>query len=499
MSAATEVLAGAPFFDPFSQDQLTLIAQDAHTTHFESGQTLFDLDQGADTLHVLVSGIVALGFSHEGATDTPGISIGEQWTIADRGRIVGWSALVPPYAYNATAIAQEPVTTLAINGVTLRELAAQDPGMGVLLMRQVLTVIGNRIRETRIRRVAQRYDDEVLAVELLIEENSEQLSVSSPLRKLPIFLRNRLTISDAFDAIELLTVHGDEIERSLAEVCLDLMTRMRRELDIFQRLQAIYQQVAAADSTRSPAQLRDDCSAAFCDLFHETDYVIQGMDLLPDTPGQLFIMNHLTNDDENLLPNGFRLTIDTHFVAGMILFRKYGQAPVRVIRKANPDEYAHQMYYDRLGYIYVYRGHVDPVGLAKGADERERRRDFLLQASSCLDLGENLVICPEGNCCDTEESPLPFKAGAFRLARFAQPEPLVVPITVANFDKRLSRNRLVAQIHKPFRMSEVLAPDANETELFAWVNAFQHQYADWVAQTRALASRPWTQTDFHLG
>ncbi|MCH9816793.1 MAG: cyclic nucleotide-binding domain-containing protein, partial [Actinomycetia bacterium] len=413
MNPAVHVLAGAPFFDPFSADDLTLIARDAVMVDFAGGQTLFELDQPADTLHVLVSGVVELVFPHEEAADTSGIGIGERWTVADSGRIVGWSALVPPYAYNATAIAAEPVSTLAIPGDSLRDLATENPALGVLLMRQVLTVIGNRIRETRIRRVAQRYDDEVLAVELLIEENSEQLSITSPLRKLPIYLRNRLTISDAFAAIELLTVHGDELERSLAEVCLDLMTRMRRELDIFQRLQAIYQQVAAADSTRSPSQLRDDCSAAFCDLFEETDYVIRGMDLLPDSPGQLFIMNHLTNDDENLLPNGFRLTIDTHFVAAMILFRKYGQAPVRVIRKANPDEYAHQMYYDRLGYIYVYRGHVDPVGLAKGADERERRRDFLLQTSSCLEHGENVVICPEGNCCDTEDSPLPFKAGAF--------------------------------------------------------------------------------------
>jgi hypothetical protein len=270
-------------------------------------------------------------------------------------------------------------------------------------------------------------------------------------------------------------------------------------LDIYQRLQVIYQKVASADASQKPAALRRACSEDFCDLFDETDYLITGMDQLPDEPGQLFIMNHLTNDDQNLLPNGFQLTKDTHFVAGKILFRKYGEAPVRVIRKANPDEYAHQMYYDRLGYIYVYRGHVDPVGLAGGADEQERRQEFLRQASDCLQEDENVVMCPEGNCCKTEDSPLPFKAGVFRLARFAEPEPLIVPISVANFDKRLSRDRLVAQIHPPFRMSDVLPATASDTELFDWVNGFQKQYVDWVSQTRSLAGRAWQQSDYGLG
>ena len=30
-----------------------------------------------------------------------------------------------------------------------------------------------------------------------------------------------------------------------------------------------------------------------------------------------------------------------------------------MIRKSRHDEYGHQRYYDHLGYIYVYSGHVD--------------------------------------------------------------------------------------------------------------------------------------------
>ena len=65
-------------------------------------------------------------------------------------------------------------------------------------------------------------------------------------------------------------------------------------------------------------------------------------------------MNHLSNHLDNLLPNDFILTLDTHFVSSMILLKKYGEAPVRLVRKSDPGEYGHQKFYDRLGYIYVY-------------------------------------------------------------------------------------------------------------------------------------------------
>jgi hypothetical protein len=62
-------------------------------------------------------------------------------------------------------------------------------------------------------------------------------------------------------------------------------------------------------------------------------------------------MNHLENHPDNLLPNNFVLTLDTRFVSAMVVFERYGEAPVRVVRTSRPDEYGHQQFYDRLGYI----------------------------------------------------------------------------------------------------------------------------------------------------
>ena len=132
-------------------------------------------------------------------------------------------------------------------------------------------------------------------------------------------------------------------------------------------------------------------------------------------------MNHLDNHPDNLLPNNFPLTLDTHFVASMILFERYGAAPIRVIRKSRPDEYGHQRFYDRLGYGYAYSGHVDADHKDPCSSPEARRRCFLDAAGSCLRMGNNVIVCPEGACATTKESPRRFRPGAFRLAAHVRP------------------------------------------------------------------------------
>jgi hypothetical protein len=286
--------------------------------------------------------------------------------------------------------------------------------------------------------------------------------------------------------MELLAVQGDEVERSLAGSCLDLMANIKRELAVFQGLQGIYHSVATAAPESSPEQLRNSCAARFAEVFENTAYIVAGLEHLPDSPGNIFVMNHLTNDEANKFPSGFRLTIDTHFVSSMILYPKYGRAPVRVVRQSAHEEYGHQMYYDRLGYIYVQNGWPG-ASRPDAATAAERRAAFFRDAGRRLRRGDNLVVCPEGDCTTTEESPLPFRSGAFRLAIQTEPEPLIVPISVAYFDKALTRHTLAATVHRPFRMSEVLPEGSSDADLFEWTASFRSTFAQWVRETRDLA------------
>lgn len=185
----------------------------------------------------------------------------------------------------------------------------------------------------------------------------------------------------------------------------------------------------------------------------------------------------------------------------MLLSPKCGEPPLRIVRKSHPDEYGHQKYFDRLGYIYVYAKHVDEEeGNPKPLAE-QRRRAFLETAAQCLRDGKNLVICPEGTCGVTEQSPLPLKAGVFRLAAFVEPEPLIVPIVVANFDRKLTRTTLVARVHKPFYLSVHVPKPTQDQELFAFIAQLRERMGCWVrdACQLALASSPhWGNTRSRL-
>jgi len=234
--------------------------------------------------------------------------------------------------------------------------------------------------------------------------------------------------------------------------------------------------------------VRRRCCVEFCRLFERVDYIIEGKENLPAETGHIFVMNHLANHPENTLPNDFQLTLDTHFVSCMVLSPKYGEPPVRVIRKSNPHEYGHQKYYDRLGYIYVYAKHVDEDERNPRLLAEQRRRAFLETAARCLRDGWNLVICPEGASTSTERSPLPFKAGAFRLAAFVDPEPLIVPVVVAHFDRKITRTTLIACVHKPFLLSDHLAKPVQDEALFAFIAEFGEKTRAWVREAAARAA-----------
>lgn len=72
--------------------------------------------------------------------------------------------MVEPYHYRATATALGDCQLLAFDREWLGAHSEKEPEFGVRLMSQILWVLGNRLRETRIRLVASRYERETLAI-----------------------------------------------------------------------------------------------------------------------------------------------------------------------------------------------------------------------------------------------------------------------------------------------------------------------------------------------
>lgn len=63
-----------------------------------------------------------------------------------------------------------------------------------------------------------------------------------------------------------------------------------------------------------------------------------------------------------------------------------------------------------------------------------------------------------------------------------------MPVIVVNFDKKITRTILVAQVRKPILLSEHLCKPIEDLALFAFIDSLTAQFRDWVAEARELAA-----------
>ena len=493
MRAPFELLRESRFFAGFADADLLAFSRGAVRLSFSKGDRIVEEGRPAERLCILVSGTVQLSFrapSEPNEMDPQVVDPRHSIVIHavnEPGSLIGWSAMVEPYLCRATATALESTRMVAFDREFVEAYCQRRPRFGLEFMKRILWALGDRIGTSRAQLATRRYSREAQRVRELLARRGEKLGVNSPLYKLPIYLENRLTAADAYDTLDEVALSPNRIESDLAIECRRLIASAEREARVYRQLQRIYDTVAQAPRSASPHEIRRICCRAFQKLYALTSYRIRGWENLPDGPGNVILMNHLSNHVENTLPNRFQLTLDTHFVSAMILFERYGEPPVRVVRQAEPDEAGHRRYFNRFGYITVTSSR--PRGPAEEVDRQLRgaREQFLRDARHELAAGRNLVICPEGGSTKTRSSPMAFRAGAFRIVRDANPEPLLVPIAVANFDKQIARTRLAAKIFPPIRLSEHVDPSASDSVFYGFINDLRERYRGYVHETCKLA------------
>lgn len=74
-------------------------------------------------------------------------------SVVSSGEAFAWSALVPPYRLTATVVALSKTRVLAIERDTLLALMRADPSLGLVLMRNVASVIASRLRNLEMELV----------------------------------------------------------------------------------------------------------------------------------------------------------------------------------------------------------------------------------------------------------------------------------------------------------------------------------------------------------
>ena len=257
-----------------------------------------------------------------------------------------------------------------------------------------------------------------------------------------------------------------------------------RDRKFLSALKRVYHSVSKAPVSTSPMEARQICTDLTQKAFSLTNIQIKGSEYLPYEKNSIFIYNHLNNHSYYTEDEGFQITLDSHFISSMVLYKYYKDSGTRVVRYSLPYEKNHKAYYERLKYIRVYAKKFLPPGL--GHDQiKSVNKAFYPKAMKILKQGSGLVFSPEGNSYKTGDSPGIFRHGIFRLACCMDPQPLIVPLVMANFDKLASKDIFKCEIKPPFTMSDMGITDKNDRNLPQAVASFNEKYKKWVSDLQS--------------
>jgi CRP-like cAMP-binding protein len=456
----SEFLQKTPFFEVFDDRLLSKVAHSITRRDFRPGDIIAHQGQNKDGFYLLDQGWVDFTFE-----DAKGKKILFR-SISTPGFNVGWMGLTKSENY-ATIIARRTTSMYHIDECELNRLLEENKELALLFFKRLLWLVNHQIQMIRARFLTFTFDIEWIAVKTLIEANATRLSLNSKLHEVPHLLKNKQTQKRAFDLLHELHDSGISHERHIASLALDNLQELSKEHRFYNGLINVYQQVTYLPDTTEKELARKLCALSTIDAFDAVDYTIEGWENLPEESGHIFIYNHLKNHPYNTLPNNFQVTLDSHFISSLISYKKYEDPGLRVVRVGKDIEYGHQEYYEKLGHIDVYTSESEERH--QTSVEREiARQKFYEKAADYLMKKKNLIISPEGTSYETSESPGVFRSGAFRLAMHLAHEPMIIPVVMANFDKRARNNQFRCRILKPYKMSDFVndATDKNEMKEF---------------------------------
>ena len=252
-----------------------------------------------------------------------------------------------------------------------------------------------------------------------------------------------------------------------------------KDLYLKNELNNLFKKVIKLPDNLNPYDVRVFCSREITKIFSKINYIIKGSENLPYEQNSIFIYNHLNNPVDYSVSTNFQITLDSHFISSQILYKYYNNAGNRVVRCSLENELAHKNYYEKFDYIRVFAERFIPKTM-NYKQVKEFNKGFYSQSIDNLKKGVGIIVSPEGFSLKTEESPGIFKLGVFKLATIVKPEPKIVPVVMANFDKLLSKSLYKCEIMEPFKMSDHGIYGPNDPKLLSFIESFNGKYKRWV-------------------
>ena len=124
-------------FAGISQHVIDEIANSSIQVAFEEGATIFTTGEKARYVYELMDGSVDIILLEQDIIHL---------TASRTGQIFGWSALVEPYVYTATAKCAEPTKAIRISRDLIEEVSEKHPAEGLKILQHLTGIIAHRLR-----------------------------------------------------------------------------------------------------------------------------------------------------------------------------------------------------------------------------------------------------------------------------------------------------------------------------------------------------------------
>ena len=150
-----ELLRRFPFFNFCDDAQLKAVAMLAEEVEVDKGSSVFETEQSADEVYVLIEGSIDLYFKVVDRDD-PGLIKEFFLSEFNPGDIFGLSALFAPYRRSMTAKVMGPSKLIKIDAMGLRGLLEGDTAFAAGLFKAAAQTFMHRVNETRAQLAAAR-------------------------------------------------------------------------------------------------------------------------------------------------------------------------------------------------------------------------------------------------------------------------------------------------------------------------------------------------------
>jgi len=139
-----EVLKRSDLFHELDDEQLALVAELGTCHVLDAGTIIHKQGFPAELVHVIEEGLVAIILE-------VGPLAQRQVQAAGNFESYGFSAMIPPYAFTATARALEETKEITFNGRQLFSFCTTHPDAGFKIMQALARVIGERLRQAYVQ------------------------------------------------------------------------------------------------------------------------------------------------------------------------------------------------------------------------------------------------------------------------------------------------------------------------------------------------------------